>query len=97
MTVLAFCMQNENRAGEHVKLKDINLELPTGGIMALTNIGLSLFMYWLSNIEDIKVHMDSSIPVWNKTALTLVTAELLFMFLVLVLTYFIQARKKDFL
>ncbi len=97
MTVLPFCMQNENRAGEHVKLKDINLELPTGGIMALTNIGLSLFMYWLSNIEDIKVHMDSSIPEWNKTALTLVTAELLFMVLVLVLTYFIQARKKDFL
>ncbi len=66
-------------------------------IMALTNIGLSLFMFWLSSINDIKAHMDSATAVWNGTALTIIAAEFMFIAIVLVLTYYAQGRKKDFL
>ncbi len=66
-------------------------------IMALTNIGLSLFMFWLSSVNDIKVHMDSTSAVWNGTAMTIIAAEFIFIAVVLLLTYYIQGRKKDFL
>lgn len=66
-------------------------------VMSLTNIALSLFMFWLSSIEAIKAHMDSAEPVWNATAWVIIGAEVAFMLLVLGLTYYGQSRKRDFL
>ncbi|WP_223788278.1 hypothetical protein [Marinicella meishanensis] len=66
-------------------------------VMSLTNIGLSLFMYWLSSVAAIKSHMDAADPVWNATAWTIIAAELAFILLALGLTYYGQSRKRDFL
>lgn len=65
-------------------------------VMSITNIGLSLFMYWLSSVDDIRAHMDGPEVMWNSTALSIVAAELLLIMLLLLLTHLLQARKKDF-
>lgn len=66
-------------------------------VMAITNVGLSLFMFWLANLEGIKNHMNDATPVWNNTAITIMIAEVAFMILCLGLTYYFQARKRDFI
>ncbi len=66
-------------------------------VMAITNIGLSLFMFWLSGFEAINAYMQTEQVVWNSTALTFVAAELLLIVVLLAITYVVQARKKDFL
>ncbi len=66
-------------------------------VITITNIGLSLFMYWLSSLDAIRAHMDGSEVVWNSTALTIVASELLLIVLLLLLTYVVQASKKDFI
>jgi len=66
-------------------------------VISITNISLSLFMFWLSSIEGIKNHMEATSPVWNSTALIIIAAEVGFMILCLGLTYYLQSRKRDFL
>src|SRR5690606_38715221 len=66
-------------------------------VISITNISLSLFMFWLSSIEGIKNHMEATSPVWNSTAITIIVAEVGIMVLCLVLTYYLQSRKRDFL
>ncbi len=69
----------------------------TIAVMATTNVGLSLFMFWLASLEDIKNHMNDATPVWNNTAITIMIAEVAFMIFCLGLTYYFQARKRDFI
>ena len=66
-------------------------------VMSITNIGLSLFMFWLSSLPGIQNHMEASSPVWNFTAMTIMAVEFGFIVLCLVMTYFLQSRKKDFI
>ncbi len=66
-------------------------------VMSITNIGLSLFMFWLGGFEEINAYMQTEQVVWNSTALTFVAAELLLIVAILIITYVIQARKTDFL
>ncbi|MCX7544184.1 ABC transporter permease [Marinicella gelatinilytica] len=66
-------------------------------VLTITNIGLSLFMFWLSSITDIQKYMEAASPVWNSTALTIIAAEVGFIILCLGLTYYLQFRKRDFL
>ncbi|TDR23573.1 ABC-2 transporter permease [Marinicella litoralis] len=66
-------------------------------VMSITNIGLSLFMFWLSGFEAINSFMQTEQVVWNSTAITFVAVELLLVVVLLALTYLIQARKKDFI
>ena len=66
-------------------------------VMSITNIGLSLFMFWLSGFEAINAYMQTEQVVWNSTALTFVAAELILIIALLAITYVVQARKIDFL
>jgi len=66
-------------------------------VMSVTNIGLSLFMFWLSGFEAINTYMQTEQVVWNSTALTFVAVELILVVVLLAITYVVQARKKDFL
>ncbi len=66
-------------------------------VMSITNIGLSLFMFWLSGFEAINAYMQTEQVVWNSTALTFVAAELILIVALLAITYVVQARKTDFL
>lgn len=66
-------------------------------VLSITNIGLSLFMFWLAGIPGIQKNMEAASPVWNSAALTIIAAEIGFMLLCLTLTYYLQSRKKDYL
>jgi len=66
-------------------------------VMSLTNIGLSIFMFWLAGFEEINAYMQTEQVVWNTTSVSFVAAELILIFVILIATYVIQARKKDFL
>jgi hypothetical protein len=65
-------------------------------VISLTNIGLSIFMFWVASFEAINQYMQTEQVVWNQTALTFITAECAFIVVVLVFTYWAQARKRDF-
>ncbi len=66
-------------------------------VMSITNIGLSLFMFWLSGFKAINSYMQTEEVVWNKTAVTFVSVELFLIMTFLILIYWVQAQKKDFL
>ncbi len=66
-------------------------------VMTITNIGVSVFMFMIAFIKDIGRHMDGTIPVWNKTALTIITIEIVVGIAIIVLTLYLQSRKKDFI
>ena len=66
-------------------------------VISLTNIALSIFMFWVASFTEINQYMQTEQIVWNRTALTFITAEVLFIFAVLGATYWAQSRKKDFI
>ena len=66
-------------------------------VISLSNIGLSIFMFWVASFAGIKNHMNSEQVVWSQTAISFVVAEVVVILVLLVLTYLIQARKKDFI
>ncbi|GJM09270.1 MAG: hypothetical protein DHS20C11_15460 [Lysobacteraceae bacterium] len=66
-------------------------------VMSITNICLSMFMFWLSSIEGIRANIEAAAPVWNAAALQIVAAEFAFVLACLAITYWLQSRKRDFL
>lgn len=66
-------------------------------VITITNICLSLFMFWLSSLEAIQDHMNAEAPVWNATALTIIAIEAAFILVCLTVTYYVQSRKRDFI
>ncbi|MFC3192671.1 ABC transporter permease [Marinicella sediminis] len=65
-------------------------------VISLTNVALSIFMFWTASFEGIQQHMQTDAVVWNQTAVTFVITEVLMIVACLILTYVIQGRKKDF-
>ena len=66
-------------------------------LITTTNIGVSIFMHWLSSVPGINAHMNAPQAIWNQTALVIIGAELLIVLACLAATYVVQARKRDFL
>ena len=66
-------------------------------LVTMTNIGVSIFMHWLSSVPGINAYMEGAEAVWNDTAYLIVGAELGIVLLCLLTTYVLQARKRDFL
>ncbi|WP_395373295.1 hypothetical protein [Marinicella sp. W31] len=65
-------------------------------VVTVTNIALSMFMFWMSSIDAIGLHMNAAEPVWNTTAMSIVGLEVLFILLCLGATFYFQSRKRDF-
>lgn len=66
-------------------------------LISVTNICLSIFMFWLSSLAGIADHMKGEHAVWNDTALAVLAGEISCMLVFLAITYWVQARKRDFL
>lgn len=66
-------------------------------VMATCNLCISLFIYFASSLEAIRVHMEGPVAVWNGTALTMISLEALAILIIIALTFFAQARKNDYL
>ncbi|MDA8016126.1 MAG: ABC-2 transporter permease [Thermoanaerobaculia bacterium] len=65
--------------------------------VVVLNLGFSLFLYWVSHLPEIGDHIEGPVAEWNRTAVGLLLAEAAVIVLVLVATFALQARKKDFL
>ena len=64
-------------------------------VMTITNIGISLFMFFISNIDDIGQYMQDAQAHWNTTAMSIIGLELLSANLIIGTTLYLQSRKKD--
>jgi hypothetical protein len=62
------------------------------GALSLNGIG-----WWIVRFPDIGGTMTSATMRWSSTATALLTAELAAIALMIAITFFVQARKKDFL
>jgi ABC-type transport system involved in multi-copper enzyme maturation permease subunit len=69
----------------------------TIGVMAVCNFGFQGFIYKVSRLPEIADTMKGASVVWSGTALGILAAELGTVVVVLVLTFWLQSRKTDFL
>jgi ABC-type transport system involved in multi-copper enzyme maturation permease subunit len=69
------------------------------GAMVFGNLFLQAFLYWLSQIRSIGLDYTAKIHAanWSPAAITILTVEIALILLMLGLTFFFQARKKDFI
>ena len=66
-------------------------------IMSISNIGISLFMFWVASFPEIGVHIESVSPVWNSTAISMIGGECAIGIFILTMTFYLQSKKTDFL
>ena len=65
--------------------------------VVVCNLFFNFFLYWVSHLPAMEASMQDPTVVWGSTVIRLLLAELAVVVLVLGLTFFFQARKKDFL
>ena len=66
-------------------------------IMALCNLCISLFIYFIGSIEAIGGNLQSPVAVWNSTVMTAISLEVVVLAIIVALTFFAQSRKHDYL
>ena len=66
-------------------------------VMTICNISISIFMHAVGRIPGMYEHMGGSAPVWNSTALGLLSAEALLIVALIAGTFVLQSRKTDYL
>jgi ABC-2 type transport system permease protein len=69
----------------------------TVGVVQIGTLSLNGIGWWIVRFPDIGGAMRSATMRWSGTATALLTAELAVIALVIALTFFIQARKRDFI
>ncbi len=60
------------------------------------NIGTQLFLWWVSGLHGIRSVMGGEVAVWNSTVFTVLAGEVAFIALLIAGTYWLQARKTEF-
>ena len=60
------------------------------------NLLLQVSIHLIPRIQAIRVNMTAAEPVWNFAAVGLILTEIVITVMLLALTYYFQARKKDF-
>jgi hypothetical protein len=65
-------------------------------VSAACNSSYWLVWYFLSRIPALRDNAKAPVPVWNSTALTILSSEFGLILLILGLTFYLQSRKKDF-
>lgn len=70
----------------------------SGTIVAIVigNLGFQAFLFWVSKLPQITQTIRADQVAWNTTSLALLGGEVLALVLILSLTFWFQARKKDF-
>lgn len=69
----------------------------TIGVTVLTNLLFQAFLYWVSHMPAIASGMKGRGAVWNQTAVTLLSVEVMIIIFLIVMAFALQARKKHFL
>jgi hypothetical protein len=65
--------------------------------MVVSNIFLNFFMYKVSHLPSIAEVMNGPVVVWPQAAIGLLAGEIGVIILLVVITYAVQVRKRDFL
>lgn len=70
----------------------------SGTIIAIVigNLGFQAFLFWASKLPELTRNVHADLVIWNPTTLALLVGEGLAMIVILGLTFWFQARKKDF-
>lgn len=66
-------------------------------VMAICNIGVSLFSMFIGGFSEINQYMQGDLIVWNSTAITMLLAEIIIAVGLIAITYVAQSQKKNFL
>ena len=69
----------------------------TVGVTQVGTLSLNAIGWWIVRFPDIGKTMASATMRWSSTAITFLLAELAAIALMIALTFFVQARKKDFI
>lgn len=67
------------------------------GIIVLTNMGVSIFMFTIGPLPALRDHMWGPAPVWNATFWTVLACELAVFAIAFALPLLFAARRRDFL
>ncbi len=71
-----------------------------GGCIAAiigANVGTQMFLWAVNGLEGIRSTINGAQAAWNNTALIVLTSEVAIIIALIVLTYVLQSRKKDFI
>ena len=66
-------------------------------VIALTNMGVSIFMFTVGPMPAIRNHLESPTPVWNSTVFNIFIVEIIVLVIALVLPLATAARRRDFI
>ena len=69
----------------------------TIAVMMVCNLGFQAFIFTVSRIDSIAATITGPVVVWTADALAVLGAEIATVVILLALTYWLQARKTDFL
>lgn len=65
-------------------------------VMVVANIGTQAFLWWASDLEGIESVRGSPEVIWNATSISILAAQIATIVGLVILTYVLQVRKKDF-
>ena len=71
-------------------------EAITSGVVIVTNMGVSIFMFTVGPLPGIQQHMWAAAPVWSSTFWTVLGCELAALVILFTLPFFLAARRRDF-
>lgn len=66
-------------------------------IMAICNVCISIFMFFIKSFPAIGDHIAGPTAVWNNTATTAIALEAIAVIALIALTFYAQSRKNDYL
>lgn len=66
-------------------------------VLAVCNVSISIFMFFVASLPAINEHMEKPVAVWNGTALAILAIEAGIIVLLIGVTLYVQSRKSDFL
>jgi len=66
-------------------------------VMAICNVCISLFMFFVRGFDAIGDFIEGPVAVWNSTALTALSLEALAIVVLIALTFYAQSKKHDYL
>lgn len=67
------------------------------GVIIVTNMGVSIFMFSVGALPSISQHMQGATAVWNDTVWIVLGTELLVLVLAFVVPLLVAARRRDFI
>jgi ABC-2 type transport system permease protein len=72
-------------------------EALTSGVIVVTNMGVSIFMFTVAPMDGINKYMWAHAPAWNSTFWTVLGCELAVLVIAFTLPFFLAARRRDFI